>query len=538
MFTWMAYSIVLALLLALAALCAERVARARHAASRVPWVAALVLSVALPLGGSDLVGRASHLITPALPAPMVAAQSRASASLDAAFLLSPILTSPASAITADRIAQGAWAAVSLAALATLAMSMFSLLRQQRRWGEARLHGVAVLVSETLGPAVIGQLRPRIVVPRWLLDAPPEQQRVVLAHESQHLKAGDSRLIAIGLVAVVAMPWNLPLWWQLSRLRRAIEVDCDSRVLAEGFDRRTYGEVLIEVGAHQGTGALGIMAMSEPRTFLERRLALLARGPTRRRIVAAVGLGLVGVALLVAALEVGASAAAGTVRVPAEVLMRYAGAYMVSEHVLLEIQTDGARLSAMMTGYGPEPENLLPTAINSFRMEHIDVGHVEFVTDASGAANKAVIVVRNTRQEATRISPAEADEMRQWRERWLKQRAEANAPEPGAADAVRTIVGSYVAGKPDYSQMVPLVKEQAKDAEKPVAQLLNGHGAVLAVVFKGVHRAVGRDVFEVQHEHGKTYWLIGIDEHGMVTELNAAPPEGYKSWAAAGGLPDL
>ena len=35
------------------------------------------------------------------------------------------------------------------------------------------------------------------------------------------------------MAVVLMPWNLPLWWQWRRLRFAIEVDCDARVLASG-----------------------------------------------------------------------------------------------------------------------------------------------------------------------------------------------------------------------------------------------------------------------------------------------------------------
>ena len=538
MLTWVAYSIVLALLLALAALCAERITRVRHSATRVPWVAALVLSIALPLGGSALVGRASQLIAPALPAPVVAAQSRASARLDPAFWISPILTSPTSTITADRVVQISWAAISLAALATLAVSVLSLRRQRRRWGEVRLQGVAVLVSESLGPAVIGQLRPRIVVPRWLLDAPIEQQRVVLAHEAQHLKAGDSRLIAIGLVAVIAMPWNLPLWWQLSRLRRAIEVDCDARVLAEGFDRRTYGEVLIEVGAHQVTGVLGIAAMSEPRTFLERRLALLTRGPAKRRIVTAVGLGFVGVALLGAALEVGASAAAGTVQVPAELLARYAGAYKFADHYFLDIHTDGRQLLATVEWNGIFDEPLVQISATSFHLKGNDDVRLEFFDDTPGPSTRAVIAAKDFRQEAPRISPAEAAEITQQNEHWVKQRVEANTPEPGAADAVRRIVSAYVAGKPDYSHMMPLREEQLKAAEEAVAQFLKGHGAVQSVTFKGVHRRTGYDVYEVQHEHGKTYCIINLDEHGDVTELNGAPPEAYKAWRAAGELPDM
>ena len=60
----------------------------------------------------------------------------------------------------------------------------------------------------------------------------------------------------------------------------------------------------------------------------------------------------------------------------------------------------------------------------------------------------------------------------------------------------------------------------------------------SVTFKGVHRRTGYDVYEVQHEHGKTYCIINLDEHGDVTELNGAPPEAYKAWRAAGELPDM
>jgi len=112
------------------------------------------------------------------------------------------------------------------------------------------------------------------------------------------------------------------------------------------------------------------------------------------------------------------------------------------------------------------------------------------------------------------------------------------PEPGAADAVRRIVSAYVAGKPDYSHMMPMRKEQLKAVEESVAQFLKGHGAVQSVTFKGVHRHTGYDVYEVQHEHGKTYWILNLDEHGDVAEFNGAPPEAYKAWTAAGELPDL
>ena len=53
----------------------------------------------------------------------------------------------------------------------------------------------------------------------------------MAHERSHLDAGDPRLIALAVTLLVLMPWNPLLWWQFRRLRRAIEVDCDTRVLS-------------------------------------------------------------------------------------------------------------------------------------------------------------------------------------------------------------------------------------------------------------------------------------------------------------------
>ncbi len=42
------------------------------------------------------------------------------------------------------------------------------------------------------------------------------RRLVVTHEREHCDAGDSTLLVIGLAAIIAVPWNLALWWQLRR----------------------------------------------------------------------------------------------------------------------------------------------------------------------------------------------------------------------------------------------------------------------------------------------------------------------------------
>jgi hypothetical protein len=43
--------------------------------------------------------------------------------------------------------------------------------------------------------------------------------------------------------VAALPWNVALWWQLMRLRAAIELDCDKRVVADGHGADASGGVI-------------------------------------------------------------------------------------------------------------------------------------------------------------------------------------------------------------------------------------------------------------------------------------------------------
>src|SRR5207253_904071 len=98
-----------------------------------------------------------------------------------------------------------------------------------------------------GPAVYGFLKPIILLPEWLLQAHSKERAAALAHEQSHVQAGDPALLLLGLFLVTLFPWNLPLWWQLRRLRFAIEVDCDARVLTRGMTPREYGSALLAIG---------------------------------------------------------------------------------------------------------------------------------------------------------------------------------------------------------------------------------------------------------------------------------------------------
>ena len=126
-----------------------------------------------------------------------------------------------------------WRMASMALALVILASGVHLSWRRRRWELSHMAGMAVYISEDSGPAVVGFLRPRIVVPRWLTKSSPDEQELVIAHERSHLGAHDTQLLTIAVCLLACMPWNPMLWWQLRRLRLAIEIDCDARVLRLG-----------------------------------------------------------------------------------------------------------------------------------------------------------------------------------------------------------------------------------------------------------------------------------------------------------------
>jgi len=199
-------------------------------------------------------------------------------------------------------AGSAWMLVSLIALALLAAVHLRIRRARREWAEAELFGARVYIAPDIGPAVIGMVRPQIVVPRWLMARSPSEQQLVLAHEREHLDARDHLLLGAGCLMVALVPWHPAAWWMLSRLRLAIELDCDARVLRRGVPARTYGTLLIDL-ADRCTGfRAGATALADEGSHLERRLLAMKTNEMKRSLLRAGVLGATAALALIAACE--------------------------------------------------------------------------------------------------------------------------------------------------------------------------------------------------------------------------------------------
>jgi hypothetical protein len=186
-----------------------------------------------------------------------------------------------------------WGAASVALTLLLLGVSLAQRRASRRWPTQCLDGTRVLVAPDVGPLVSGLWRLQIVLPRWALERSSAEQRMMLTHEEEHRRARDPNLLLLGVLATVLVPWNVALWWQLRRLRLAIETDCDRRVLDAGADVHGYGSLLLDVGSRSVRQfVLAGAAFSETPSLLERRIEVMTAPAPRHPVARAFALGTV------------------------------------------------------------------------------------------------------------------------------------------------------------------------------------------------------------------------------------------------------
>ncbi len=278
---WMLSAMLFTALLGGAALFAESALRSARRQARWPWLVALGAGVVWPT-----------------LAPVLRRYSQASATmLDIAVAVPSVRVVPDSlpglpiARWLDVALLSLWAATSIIALARLADALI-VIRRIRRASEPRtVDDVPVLITEAIGPAVIGVLQPHVLLPASVLDLDQSLRRLVLRHELEHGRAHDQVALIGSAIALALVPWNLPLWWVVRRYRLAIEIDCDARVLAGERNARQYGQLLMLISQRAGVPAFAPM-LAASRSHLEQRIAAMipesSRGRRTRVAVALTG----------------------------------------------------------------------------------------------------------------------------------------------------------------------------------------------------------------------------------------------------------
>ena len=341
---WALYALGVGLLLSAAAWSISASLRRLRLPTRWVWGSALVLSLALPasafffpaaLGPWDRSGQADSAASvpgAEVEDAILASQSVIDGAVREAAVRSwaPALLVETSSWLNGMLAKGAralpstpearrwttagWAAASVALALLFVVSALRMRRRRQRWPMSVLIGRTVRVTPDLGPAVSGVRRPEILLPAWALTLEEDALELILRHEEEHLQARDPLLLTAALGLVTLVPWNPFLWWQFRRLREAVEVDCDRRVMARGAAPAIYGRLLLDMGTRARHGellpALGMsgptsvfqVAMSHSTSLLERRLNAMKKQSPRKALPLALMGALVGVGLLVLACE--------------------------------------------------------------------------------------------------------------------------------------------------------------------------------------------------------------------------------------------
>ena len=258
MLAWMLYVILITLLLGAAALAAERAALLRRTRTRWIWALAILASLAIPTLIASVSVQLPSLLIPTVTHKITALREVTAIQLAPLTWAREQSSQSPAMHSLNLMLPSFWALASAGVFAVLVLNGAYTSWQTRQWWMGSVAGVRVYIAPDAGPGVVGLLRPRIVIPQWLTETASACQELVIAHEEAHLARHDPQVLTLALFLLVVTPWNVPLWWQVHRLRRAIEVDCDERVIEKGLDPEKYRQMLTEV-SRRPSAYMGIAA---------------------------------------------------------------------------------------------------------------------------------------------------------------------------------------------------------------------------------------------------------------------------------------
>ncbi|MEP6780228.1 MAG: M56 family metallopeptidase [Gemmatimonadaceae bacterium] len=176
----------------------------------------------------------------------------------------------------------AWLVIAAIGSLICLIAVARTMRQRGTWSGEYVDGTPVLVTHDVGPALIGVLQYSIVIPRWVCSLEERARKLILAHEREHARSYDPILLALGVFLVVVAPWNVVNWFMLRRLRLAIEMDCDQRVLRAHPDARSYSSLLLDVAERTLPSVMPQAALVEYGTSLETRIRAMISPSAQHR----------------------------------------------------------------------------------------------------------------------------------------------------------------------------------------------------------------------------------------------------------------
>lgn len=180
---------------------------------------------------------------PHLPAPLAALLSLA-APLWAAIYLAGLAWTLWRQLRARRLVRGLLA--SAHRLSPPALAAHGGIDPRQLRAIAR-HGLTVMeTAAAVSPMLVGAWRPTLLLPAHLRDFETGQQHMIVAHELQHWRTRDPLCLGVSALVQTLLWFNPAPRWLDARLAWALELACDSQVLAGRTqqERKQYAGALL------------------------------------------------------------------------------------------------------------------------------------------------------------------------------------------------------------------------------------------------------------------------------------------------------
>lgn len=178
--------------------------------------------------------------------------------------------------TAGVLVRFGWLAAGLTKLRRIRARSSAWMPQPRWYGSVsralRATASLRLSGDVESAVTFGVLRPAILVPHRLLDAPEPQQRAVITHELTHVSRRDWLWVLGEETIRTALWWHPAIWFVLGSTQLAREEVVDRRTIAFTGSREGYLEALMAAAEPAPAAALGF----GPQFYRRRQLQLRIR----------------------------------------------------------------------------------------------------------------------------------------------------------------------------------------------------------------------------------------------------------------------
>ena len=147
----------------------------------------------------------------------------------------------------------------------------------------------VTTDDLESPAMVGVLRPVILIPRWLADqGNPARFDWAVRHELTHVQQLDAVGVLVRDLTLILFWFHPALWWVARKLTEEMELACDQAMLRSPDEAGDYAEQLFSIlhGMRERRRTNVAGGLFATRTLVGRRIEVLLAGHARSGRVSA------------------------------------------------------------------------------------------------------------------------------------------------------------------------------------------------------------------------------------------------------------